>query len=397
MVFFFITVISSAKTDKYWVAADLSENHILAVRNDGTLWVKGRYSIFGELGNGTYTGEKRANLKIKNKIELYKDKVYRKENPKFRDENKVIQERANNAFMQIGSETDWKDVWTMSQTSLALKTDGTLWVWGDNSYGVLGDSVPFHANHPKQICSDRWLKIAVGARHVVALRSDSTLWTWGSNQYGQLGDGTTKQSYIPLQVGGNTKWRDMAAGAWFSAGITADGEFIVWGDVHYEPVLVYTQSFTQTISLSLLTDALRDKDFAKHSNASQKWTKVAAGGYHTMILNNKGELWTMGTNMYSQLGDSTKTSKKDFIQIGKSQKWIDIAPFSHTSNALDENQDGWTWGRVGGSSVQTPSIRTMKDGSSVKWKRLVRGGAIDSDNNLWSWLYESPYKIDCPQ
>lgn len=393
-----ITIAASAQSYKYWVAADLSENHILAVRNDGTLWAKGKYNILGELGNGTYSGEKRSKLKIKNRTERYKDKTYRKENLKFGDENRAIKEQANNNFIQVGTDVDWKEVWTMSQTSLALKTDSTLWAWGDNDYGILGDSIPFNANHPNKVGKNKWLKIAVGARHVVALRSDSTLWTWGDNEYGQLGDGSNRKSFVPQQVRGSTKWRDVAAGAWFSAGITADGEFIAWGDVHYEPILAYTQSFAQTISLSLLIDAMREKDLSKYSNSSQKWTKLAAGDYHTMMLNDKGELWTMGTNMYGQLGDSTKIPKKDFIQIGKSNRWIDIAPFGHTSNALDKNNEGWTWGKnLEGGSISTPTLQAMKDGSSVKWKRLVRGGAIDMDNNLWSWRYGSPLRIDCPQ
>lgn len=392
----FTSITTSAQSEKYWVDADLSGSHILAIRNDGTLWSQGGYNVYGELGNGTYTGEKRTSIKIKNKVALYKDKVYRKEIQKIGDENKAIKEKANNRFMQVGTDTDWKMVWTMTETSLALKTDGTLWAWGNNEYGILGDSVIFSANHPQQVGTDRWLKIAVGDRHIVALRSDSTLWTWGNNKYGQLGDGTKKQSCIPLQVGGNSRWRDITAGAWFSAGITADGLFVAWGNVHYEPTLVYGNSFAQTITLSLLTDAIRNKR-TEHTDKSQNWTRVAAGSYHTLIINDRGELWAMGSNLYNQVGDSSEISRKNFVLIDKSRKWIDLAPFAQTSNALDENHDGWTWGKGGNVSIKTPTLRTMKDDSQIKWKRLVPRGAIDSDNNLWSWRFGFPFKIDCPQ
>ena len=98
---------------------------------------------------------------------------------------------------------------------MAVKTDGTLWAWGDNSYGQLGDGTTTHRLSPVQVGSG-FASVAAGYYHTVAVKTDGTLWAWGYNDYGQLGDGTTTYRLSPVQVGSGfasvaagttTRWR----------------------------------------------------------------------------------------------------------------------------------------------------------------------------------------------
>ena len=76
--------------------------------------------------------------------------------------------------------------------TVAIKADGTLWAWGQNTYGQVGDGTNTHRNVPTQIGSDtNWVSISAKGFHTVAIKSDGTLWAWGQNSFGQVGDGTT--------------------------------------------------------------------------------------------------------------------------------------------------------------------------------------------------------------
>ena len=86
---------------------------------------------------------------------------------------------------------------------MALKSDGTVWAWGDNGYGQLGDGTTTDRTTPVQVSGLSGVTaIAAGCYHTVALKSDGTVWAWGYNGYGQLGDGTTTQRTTPVQVSG---------------------------------------------------------------------------------------------------------------------------------------------------------------------------------------------------
>jgi hypothetical protein len=86
--------------------------------------------------------------------------------------------------------------------TMLLKTDGTLWAWGDNSSGQLGDGTTTNKSSPTQVGTvTNWSTISAGDSHTVAIKTDGTLWAWGDNSRGQLGDGTTTNRLSPVQLG----------------------------------------------------------------------------------------------------------------------------------------------------------------------------------------------------
>ena len=101
--------------------------------------------------------------------------------------------------VQIGSDTNWQSIATGQDHSLAIKADGTLWTWGSNYHGQLGDGTTIERHSPVQIGSDtNWQSINTGGTHSfhsLATNTDGSLWAWGGNYFGKLGDGTTIDRY----------------------------------------------------------------------------------------------------------------------------------------------------------------------------------------------------------
>ena len=124
---------------------------------------------------------------------------------------------------------NWKSLSAGAKHSNAIKTDGTLWSWGKNDSGELGDGTNISSNTQVQESSQSsWLLSSAGENHTLAIKVDGTLWAWGNNYYGQLGDGTTKNRNTPTQIGQNT-WQAISAGQNFSIGIQSDGTLWAWG------------------------------------------------------------------------------------------------------------------------------------------------------------------------
>ncbi|MDO8804270.1 MAG: hypothetical protein Q7R35_07555 [Elusimicrobiota bacterium] len=114
--------------------------------------------------------------------------------------------------------------------TVALKTDGTLWAWGYNGIGQLGDGTTVDKFAPVQIGTHKkWISIAAGAYHTIALKADGTLWAWGNNDAGQLGDATTANKSKPIRVGTDNKWISIAAGVRHTIALKSDGTLWAWG------------------------------------------------------------------------------------------------------------------------------------------------------------------------
>jgi alpha-tubulin suppressor-like RCC1 family protein len=96
---------------------------------------------------------------------------------------------------------------------MSVKTNNTLWGWGQNSAGQLGVNTAIARNSPSQVGSlTTWQRVETGSQHTGAVKTDGTLWMWGSNGSGRLGDGTVVTKSSPVQIGSLTNWFSMAGG-----------------------------------------------------------------------------------------------------------------------------------------------------------------------------------------
>jgi alpha-tubulin suppressor-like RCC1 family protein len=135
-----------------------------------------------------------------------------------------------------------QDVWAagVAQVSagdshtVVVKTDGTLWAWGNNDYGRLGDGTTESKSSPVQIGAEKhWQAAAAGGLHTVALKTDGSLWVWGNNNSKQLGTGTTDNESSPVRIGPGTDWHAVAAGESHTVALKTDGSLWAWGGNWY--------------------------------------------------------------------------------------------------------------------------------------------------------------------
>lgn len=170
----------------------------LAVKTDGTMWSWGGEGSGGLLGSPVYI--------------LGAEGI-----------------ESSSIPIQIGSDMDWDKISTGYQYSMAIKTDGTLWVWGINN-GQFGNDNEESSVVPVQVGEDSdWGEISVGREFALAIKTDGTLWAWGNNENGQLGDGTTEYKMVPIQIGGNSNWDKVSAGVDHSLALKTDGTLWGWG------------------------------------------------------------------------------------------------------------------------------------------------------------------------
>ncbi len=179
--------------------------------------------------------------------------------------------------------------------SAAIKSDGTLWTWGLNAYGQLGQGDLVNRLVPTQVGTDtNWASVAAGSYHTVAIKTDGTLWAWGYNADGQLGDGTTATKIVPTKIGTGTSWIVVDAGAMYTVAMKNDASLWCWGDN----------------SKGQLGDGTTTGRLAPtRIGASNTWVMIDSGLQHTAAVDSSGRLWCWGLNAFGQLGDGTMVNK----------------------------------------------------------------------------------------
>lgn len=282
--------------------------------------------------------------------------------------------------VMVGTSKDWVQVAAGEGHTLALRKDGTLWAWGLNSNGQLGDGTQVNRATPVKIGNaTSWVMIAAGARHSLALQKDGTLWAWGRNFEGQLGDGKNADLLVPTKIGADKDWRFIAAGALHSLARKNDDRLYVWGSNQYGQLGVETPDGVAR------TPTLLD--------ASTTWMAVAAGERHTLAIRSDGTLFSWGDNLSGQLG-TTGASRQYPAAVGTGTDWIAVAAGGQHSLALRKDGTLWAWGdntygQVGDGSAATLRSEPVQVGDGRNWV-LVRGGAqsslaLQTDGSLWAW------------
>jgi hypothetical protein len=272
---------------------------------------------------------------------------------------------------QVGSSTDWipysgqESVAQNDETTLFVKNNGTLWSWGYNgngAFGVLGLNDQVYRSSPTQVgLGTTWSKVSIGnnfsRRSVIAIKTDGTLWAWGDNQYGQLGinsQGTHRSS--PTQVGSDTTWSKILSGGCNMLAIKTNGTLWAWGlgftGANGQNDGVYKSSPTQVGALTTWTSIggnghgamgisngqlyywggwfqLVNGGYSYKSSPTQigsdtNWLKVSAGNPVTLLKTN-GTLWSAGYNGDGVAGLNNITAYTSPKQIGSKTSWVGIS------------------------------------------------------------------------
>ncbi len=215
--------------------------------------------------------------------------------------------------------------------SVALKNDGTVWAWGWNAYGQVGDGDPtVNRVAPSQVTGLSGItQIATGYWHTLALKSDGTVWAWGRNEYGNIGDGSLTNALVPIQVPGLTGVTAIGVGLYHSLAVKSDGTVWAWGyNSHSQLGDGTTTNRTSPVPVAGLTGAIA----------------VAGGQYHSMAIKTDGTVWTWGRNNAGQLGDGTTTSRTAPVRAGTLTGVTAIAAGDIHSLAMGAGGTVYSWG-----------------------------------------------------
>lgn len=282
------------------------QGHSLALTSDGTVWAWGE-NMSGQLGDGTTTARstpaKVANLTGVTAIAAGAYHVLALRN------DGTVWAWGSNGYGQVGNGAAGADVPVPTQVagigdvvaiaggarhSLALKSDGTVWAWGGNYAGQLGDNSTTDRYAPVRSQIDNVRSIAAGWDHSLAAKSDKTAWAWGAGLYGQIGNGTSDRAY-PAQISGISGVEQVAAGSYHSLAATSDGAAWAWGSERNGVLGNNTSS-----SMARPTPQ-------RVLNISGVKT-VAAGYEHSLALTGDGKVWGWGKNWSGQVGKPAFTN-----------------------------------------------------------------------------------------
>ncbi|HEY0101807.1 MAG TPA: S8 family serine peptidase, partial [Pyrinomonadaceae bacterium] len=286
--------------------------HTLAVKSNGTVWAWG-LNVAGQLGDGF----------------------------NYLDSHMPV---------QVVGLSDVSAVDAGSDHSLALKRDGTIWAWGNNSYGQGGAYSQFNSNRtrPAQVSglSGAFNALAAGNAHSLALRSDGTVWAWGSNASGQLGNGGTYAHavYEPVQVAGLTNVTAIAAGSAFSLAVKSDGTVWAWG-ANLSGV-IGKSSETFSVGAPVQVAGINDV------------SSVSAGERHALALKRDGTVWAWGDNVDGNLGSGNISSTPTPRQVGGLSNVKEINAGSAHSVVVKTDGTVWSWGRNSGGALGDGTMTT---------------------------------------
>ena len=321
------TKLRSLETDRHYRTLASSEHHNLAIRADGTLWGWGE-NIHGQVGDGS---SGRGNAERETPVESAPGQ-------------------------------DWKDVAAGGSHSLALKTDGSLWAWGNNWAGQLGINRNLReVTEATQVGRDHdWNRIWTGILESVAQKTDGSLWYWGGNPnplVPQSGAGSSNL-FAPVLMSSETNWTSVGFGAWTVLATKSDGSLWAWG----------RKAHRYTGITNLADDAT-----PQPVGTNRDWMEISGGGWFYHVLKRKdGSLWEMkpDPDREDREGAPPPTSRIDVP--GK------IMAFTAGSGlpcgvAITDQGEVWTWGKVlgaptgGNRALQALSRMANRIGWRLEW------------------------------
>ena len=284
----------------------------------------------------------------------------------------------------ISSELSWSSIANSSGHALGIKSDGSLWGWGESSWDLFDAGEEVDHPTPVQIGTASWRSAATGLYHSLGVRTDGTLWSWGNNRSGQLGTGVitgTDTLNRATQIGTDDDWAFVASHVLTSFAIKTDGSLWSWGYNAFGQLGLgdtYIRSTPERVGI--------DND----------WAEVSAGQDYTLGRKTDGTLWAWGLNgVVGLLGLGDTAARLVPTQIGTDSNWSSVSagPGGLHSAALKADGTVWTWGWNGegqlGLGDYADRLVPTQVGSSTDWQAVAVGSlhtlALKTDGTLWSW------------
>lgn len=278
---------------------------------------------------------------------------------------------------QVGALATWTKPSMMLNTAACLKSDGTLWAWGNSQEGSMPGGV--NASSPVQVGAlTTWSDLSSGRLHTLALKSDGTLWAWGWNDYGQLGQNNQTNRNSPVQIGSDNDWSVIATNFGSSFAIKTDGTLWAWGQNNRGQL---AQSNTVYYSSPVQV-------------GTRTWWAALSGQKDSIIAKStSNRIYAWGYNDYGELGQSNKIARSSPVQIGALTTWDKLSLTSSLGFAFSMiKNDGTLWGLGGPAAATGADLQTsspVQIGSDTDWSKAFNlyeaGYAIKTDGSLYLW------------
>jgi len=264
---------------------------------------------------------------------------------------------------------DWVKGIGSHHNSFAIKMDGSLWGWGENSFGELGLGDESTRNIPTRIGTDNdWSFLSSSSNESLAIKKDGSLWGWGENSSGELGLGDKTQRWYPTRIGLDNDWASVSISDGLTLALKSDGSLWSWG----------TNAYGQ-----LGQGDNVDRMVPTRIGTANDWHYIYASGGSSFAIKKDGTLWTWGWNIEGVLGLGDEINRNVPTKVGTSTSWIDIESENTMTYALKSDGTLWKWGRY-----KTLPEQFVPDSD---WSKFSLGIdhvlAQKRDGSLWSWGY----------
>ena len=289
---------------------------------------------------------------------------------------------------RVSSNLGW--LWIAARKShlCGIKTDHSLWCWGNNDRGQLGADINtvFFQELPLQVGTlNDWLSVSVGEGHTCAIQQDHSLWCWGTDDYGQVGNPDARTpNPVPFQVHPNERWIMVVSGRFFNCAIKTDNSAWCWGA-------------NANGQLGNLT--LESQSEPVPVTGNQQWQWLTAGPLHICAIDTERGLWCWGDNWSGQLGNGNFTDSIQPIRTDANTEYVMVAAGDFHTCASKQDQSFLCWGhnsygQLGSGSNQNHTneyfLLPQQSGSMASdWVSIDVGldhvCGIRNGGTLWCW------------
>jgi alpha-tubulin suppressor-like RCC1 family protein len=341
----------------------------IALRSDGTVWTWG-WDEYGILGNGH-------GVPMTDTSTLYDSWV-------------PFQVLGPNG---VGHLDSIKAIAGGERHNAALDTTGNVWTWGWNYFGQLGTGTTCTSMNSADCMGTTPVKIpgftsvkAIASRgyHTIALKYDNTVWAWGYNDSGRLGDGSNTDRHSPVPIGGLTGHggvKEISGGGDVSAALMADHTLMAWRNISHGAVgngIINPIGEWTPVEVSQSTGLTNVK-------------AIATGWDHMVALAMDGTVWTWGDNSDGQLGNGTTISSSVPISVSELSNVMGVSAGDGSTVVVKSDGTVWAWGLLrhgdgtpysyGPTPVQVAGIDHVTLVRARDWHVL----ALKSDGTVWAW------------